>query len=128
MINPITAGDWPVRDVLEVDEEKGRIYFTASGREPGDPYQRRVYRVDIDGQNLTLLSPEAADHTVDGPQESLLERIFGMSRPALLISPDGSVFIDSWSTVSTPDTTVLSSTDHRRTVTPLEKPTPKPLV
>src|SRR3546814_10636817 len=95
MINPITAGDWPVRDVLEVDEEKGRIYFTASGREPGDPYQRRVYRVDIDGQNLTLLSPEAADHTVDGPPESLLARIFGMSRPAPLISPDGSVFIDS---------------------------------
>src|SRR3546814_19059422 len=73
-------------------------------------YQRRVYRVDIDGQNLTLLSPEAADHTVDGPPESLLARIFGMSRPAPLISPDGSVFIDSWSTVSTPGTTVLRST------------------
>src|SRR3546814_20133348 len=83
-------------------------------------YQRRVYRVDIDGQNLTLLSPEAADHTVDGPPESLLARIFGMSRPAPLISPDGSVFIDSWSTVSTPGTTVLRSTDDGRIVTPPE--------
>src|SRR3546814_1185945 len=53
MINPITAGDWPVRDVLEVDEEKGRIYLTASGREPGDPYQRRVYRVDIRSEEHT---------------------------------------------------------------------------
>src|SRR3546814_17165503 len=43
-----------------------------------------------------------------------------MSRPAPLISPDGSVFIDSWSTVSTPGTTVLRSTDDGRIVTPLE--------
>src|SRR3546814_19650370 len=43
-----------------------------------------------------------------------------MSRPAPLISPDGSVFIDSWSTVSTPGTTVLRSTDDGRIVTPFE--------
>lgn len=121
LITPITAGDWPVRDVLGVDEAKGRIYFTASGREPGDPYQRRVYRVDIDGQNLTLLSPEVADHMVDGPPESLLARIFGMARPVSAISPDGSVFIDSWSTVTTPGTTVLRSTDDGRIIAPLEE-------
>jgi dipeptidyl aminopeptidase/acylaminoacyl peptidase len=80
-----------------------------------------VYRVDIDGQNLTLLSPEAADHMVDGPPESLLARIFGMARPASAISPDGSVFIDSWSTVSTPGTTVLRSTDDGRIIAPLEE-------
>jgi dipeptidyl aminopeptidase/acylaminoacyl peptidase len=120
LIYSTTTGDWPVRDVLKIDEDQGRVYFTASGREPGDPYQRRVYRVDLDGQNLTLLSPEVADHTVDGPPEALLARIFGLPRPASAFSPDSSVFVDCWSTISTPSVSVLRSTEDGSIVLPLE--------
>jgi dipeptidyl-peptidase 4 len=120
MINPITSGNWLVRDILTVDERQGRIYFTASGREPGDPYQRRVYRVDLDGKNLTLLSPEAADHTLDGAPASLLARLYGIPVPPSPISPDSTVFVDTWSTVSTPSVSVLRSTEDGSTVLPLE--------
>jgi dipeptidyl aminopeptidase/acylaminoacyl peptidase len=120
LVNSITSGDWLVRDILTVDEARGRVYFTASGREGGNPYQRRVYRVDVDGSNLTLLSPEAADHAVGGAPESLLARVFGMPSPPSAISPDGSVFVDSWSTVSTPSVTVLRSTEDGAIVLPLE--------
>jgi dipeptidyl-peptidase-4 len=120
LINPITAGDWLVRDILKIDEGQGRVYFTASGREGGDPYQRRVYRVDLDGTNLTLLSPEAADHTLDGPPASLLARLYGMPTPPPAISPDSSVFVDTWSTISTPSVSVLRSTEDGVVVLPLE--------
>ncbi|MCW6536904.1 S9 family peptidase [Sphingomonas lycopersici] len=120
LLNPVTTGDWSVRDILRVDERHGRIYFTAAGREGGNPYERRAYRVDLDGRNLMLLSPEVADHTIDGPPESLLARIFGLSSPPSPISPDGSVFIDSWSTASSPGTTVLRSTGNGAIVATLE--------
>jgi dipeptidyl aminopeptidase/acylaminoacyl peptidase len=120
LVNAITSGEWLVRDILRVDEGLGRIYFTGSGREGGDPYQRRVYRVDIDGANLTLLSPEAADHTVDGEPWALLARLYNVPVPPPAISPDGSVFIDTWSTVETPSVSVLRSTADGSVLLPLE--------
>lgn len=121
LLNPITGGDWLVREILKIDEAQGRVYFTASGREPdGDPYQRRVYRVDLDGGHLTLLSPEVADHTLDGPPWPLLGRLFGIPTPLPPISPDSSVFVDSWSTVTTPSETVLRSTEDGTIVLKLE--------
>ncbi|MGH7042740.1 MAG: alpha/beta fold hydrolase [Acetobacteraceae bacterium] len=120
LMNPITGGPWLVRDILKVDEGQGRVYFTASGREGGDPYQRRVYRVDLDGKNLTLLSPEAADHSLEGAATSLLARLYGMHIPSSAISPDGTVFVDTWSTVSKPGVSVLRSTEDGAIVLPLE--------
>lgn len=59
---PITSGDWVVRSVERVDEERGTIDFTANGREPGDPYHLYSYRVRMDGSNLTLLTPGRGTH------------------------------------------------------------------
>lgn len=120
LLNPITSGEWLVRDILKVDEGQGRVYFTASGREGGDPYQRRVYRVDLDGRNLTLLSPEAADHTLDGAPASYVARLFRIAAPPPAISPDSTVFVDTWSTVSMPSVSVLRSTEDGTVVLPLE--------
>ncbi len=120
LINPITGGDWLVRDILKVDEQQGRVYFTASGREGANPYHRRVYRVDLDGENLTLLSPEDADHTLDGAPVSLLARLFGLPIPPSAISPDSTLFVDTWSSVSTPSVSVLRSTEDGAIVLPLE--------
>ena len=63
VIRQITKGEWVVRQVLRVDEEKGIIYFTASGMNPEeDPYLIHYYRVGIDGKNLTCLTPENGTH------------------------------------------------------------------
>ena len=33
-VKPITNGAWYVNDVLYIDKKKGRVIFTASGKEP----------------------------------------------------------------------------------------------
>lgn len=89
----ITQGEWAVHDIRRIDAENRWVYFTASGREPGrhadDAY---LYRVRFDGSGLTLLTPENADHSVR-------------------FSPDGTHFIDTYSTVTMPPVTVLRSAD-----------------
>jgi dipeptidyl aminopeptidase/acylaminoacyl peptidase len=87
--NQITHGDGPVTQVLHVDEKNRVIYFLATGKEKGeDPYFTHYYRVDFDGSHQQLLTPENADH-------------------AITPSPDGSTFVDVYSTRETPETAVL---------------------
>src|SRR5207245_1540501 len=86
--NQITRGTWNVLQVLRVDERNRTIYFTGTGREPGDPYFRHLYSVRMDGSRLTLLTPEDADHDVQ-------------------IAPSGSFFTDVYSTPDVPPTSVL---------------------
>ncbi len=90
--NQITKGPWVVRDILAVDEKNGHIYFTASGREGGNPYYRYLYRVQFDGNDLRLLTPGQADHEV-------------------FLSPDLSCFVDAYSRADLPTVTVLRSMD-----------------
>ena len=53
--NQITKGDWVVRGVVQVDEEKRQIWFSASGMYPGkDPYFLNYYRINFDGSGLTV--------------------------------------------------------------------------
>ena len=84
----ITQGQWIVREVIHVDEENRVVYFTAGGREPGDPYRRRFYRVGLDGKDLRLLDDQDADHQVSA-------------------SKSGRYFVDNYGTVSSPPVTVL---------------------
>jgi dipeptidyl aminopeptidase/acylaminoacyl peptidase len=120
LLNAITSGDWLVRDILYVDELKQRIIFTGSGREPGDPYHRAIYRVNFDGSDLTLLTPEPADHGMDGTPTPLAAKL--MSRPAdSAISPDGALFIDTFSTIDQPPVTWLRSTDDGALLFELER-------
>jgi len=60
----ITSGDWSVLTVQHVDSEAGQIYFTGSNREPGDPYYRYLYRVNLDGTGLVNLTPETGHHEI----------------------------------------------------------------
>lgn len=60
----ITKGEWYVREVLEVDEEKGKIYFTANGVDKDDdPYNIHYYVIDLDGSGMTDLTPGKGTHT-----------------------------------------------------------------
>jgi dipeptidyl-peptidase 4 len=93
--NRITSGPWMVAEVMHVDERGGWIYFTGMNREAGrDPYHRHLYRVRLNGRDLTLLTPEDADHVVT-------------------MSPDGRWFTHTYSTVARPPVTVLRRADGR---------------
>lgn len=64
--NAITSGNYVVKDLIWADEENRQIYFTASEKESGrNPYFTHFYRVDYDGKNLTLLTPENADNKIN---------------------------------------------------------------
>ncbi|MFD1952163.1 DPP IV N-terminal domain-containing protein [Sphingomonas arantia] len=85
----ITSGDWVVRDVIAVDDVKRQIVFSASGMNAGeDPYFRHVYRIGFDGRRLTALTPAKADHDVR-------------------FSPDGSLYVDTYSRVDLPTVSEL---------------------
>src|SRR5262249_30893617 len=100
---------------------RARVFFTASGREPGNPYYRRLYRVNLDGSDLVLLTPDNADHTLDGAPSAVLARIYGLPTPSPHIAPDGSVFVESHSTVAALVSTTLGATADGRGIAKLER-------
>lgn len=101
--NRITSGRGNVQDVLHVDEEARTIWFVGQAREGDrDPYFEQLYRVDFDGSDLTLLTPEPAQHEVS-------------------LSPDAAVFIDSYSTPDTPPVTVMRDARTGSLISELER-------
>ena len=89
--NQITTGEGNVTQVLHVDEANRVLYFLGVGKEKGrDPYFSAFYRVDLDGKNQKLLTPENADH-------------------AITPSPDAEAkyFVDVFSTPTEPQTAVV---------------------
>ena len=62
----ITRGQWPVRHVIKVDEDKRQLWFSAGGMNAGeDPYFQHYYRINLDGTGLTPLTTVAANHRVE---------------------------------------------------------------
>ncbi len=96
--NQITSGNWTVLDVERVDEASRTIWFTAAGREPGNPYFERLYSVKLDGSRLRLLTPDSASHDV-------------------AFSPDGRYFVDSHGTPDTPPVTDLRDAEGNLVLT-----------
>ena len=85
----ITSGDWVVTELVRVDEKERVVYFLAAGREQGqNPYFDHLYRIDLDGKNLKLLTPEDGNHTIK-------------------FAPSGKFFTDSYSKPDVPPVTVL---------------------
>jgi dipeptidyl-peptidase 4 len=92
--NRITSGHWTVTQLLRVDEKARLLYFLADGREPGNPYFTHLYRVGLDGQGLTLLTPEDGNHQVS-------------------FSRSGRYFADTYSKPDVPPVTVLRNSDGK---------------
>jgi dipeptidyl aminopeptidase/acylaminoacyl peptidase len=100
--NQITKGDWVVTQMLKVDEQSRTVYFLAGGREEGrNPYYSNFYKVDFNGRNLKLLTPEDGNHSVS-------------------LSPSGRYFIDSYSKQDAPPVIVLRDANGKVVVN-LEK-------
>jgi dipeptidyl aminopeptidase/acylaminoacyl peptidase len=101
--NQITSGQWVVRGVDRIDEEKRQIWFRASGMHAGkDPYFIHYFRVNFDGTGLTAFTSEDGTHTV-------------------AFSPDDEFYVDTWQRVDLPPETVLKRTSDQQVVMPLEK-------
>ena len=61
----ITKGEYVLRYVDKIDEEKRQIWFRASGRNPKqDPYLIHYYRINFDGGGLTALTEGDGTHEV----------------------------------------------------------------
>jgi dipeptidyl aminopeptidase/acylaminoacyl peptidase len=87
--NKVTTGEGNVTEVLHVDDKARQVHFLAVGKQPGiDPYFESFYRVNFDGSDMKLLTPEPVDHNV---------------KP----SPDGRFFVDVGSTPVQSQTTVV---------------------
>lgn len=97
----VTAGEGNVAEVLRVDEASRTVWFTGTGRTPGlDPYYQQLFKVSLDGGEPVLLTPEPANHTIT-------------------LSPDGTRFVDSWSTPVDPPVAVLRDADSGATIAPI---------
>ncbi len=93
-VRPVTQGKFVVKDILGIDKEKKLIYFTASGKIEGvNPYHNFLYKVDFNGDDLQLLTPEPVNHQV-------------------YLSPDYTYFVDNSSTVTQPTISYLRSTHN----------------
>jgi len=93
LIRQLTAGDYEVSNVEQIDQAAGLVYFTAMGREANrDPYYGHLYRVSLESGEPELLTPEDADHTIT-------------------FSPAGGCFIDSYSTVDEAPVILLRAAD-----------------
>ncbi|MDE5934688.1 MAG: prolyl oligopeptidase family serine peptidase, partial [Muribaculaceae bacterium] len=92
----ITRGEWYVRGVQHVDEQDGRIYFSASGvQKDEDPYLIRYYSIKTDGTDMRDLTPVSGHHSVT-------------------YSPDMKYLVDVWSTVAdAPQAALRSAVDGR---------------
>ena len=97
----LTQGSWPVLEVLQVDAAAGTLYFTAAGKEGGDPYYHYLYRLSLDDGEPELLTPEPAHHVIDW-------------------SDSAEYFVDTYSTPDTPPVAVVRNTAGER-ILPLEE-------
>jgi dipeptidyl aminopeptidase/acylaminoacyl peptidase len=112
--NAITCGEWLARDVLQVDEEGGHLYFTGSGREAGDNvYSVKAYRTRLDGTSIELLTPERGMHVFFLPSPNLAG---GAPEGASSFAPDGKSFIDRIGGVDVLATWVLRAANGRKIV------------
>lgn len=103
VINQITKGNWPVREVVTVNEKQGVILFKASGQNADeDPYFTHYYKVNFDGTGLLDLSPEKMEHQAS-------------------FSPGYDYFTDTYSTVHTAPVSVLRRSSDGKVILNLEK-------
>jgi dipeptidyl aminopeptidase/acylaminoacyl peptidase len=101
--NQITKGNWVVRAIEKVDEEKRQIWFQASGMYPGkDPYFVHYYRINFDGSGLTTYTEADGEHTV-------------------AFSADMKYFVDTWSRVDLAPISELRRTEDKKLIMELEK-------
>lgn len=99
----VTSGQWVVRKVLRVDEEKRQVWFMACGLQTHeDPCQQHLCRVNLDGSGFVQLTQGDGDHRVQ-------------------FSPNNAWFIDTYSRADAVPVTELRWCKDGSKVCELEK-------
>ena len=98
----ITKGDWVVTQLLKVDEKKRKLYFLADDyNKDENPYFTHLFSIDMNGKNLTQLTPEKGNHQIE-------------------LLPSEKYLIDAYSQPDVPPVTTLRGLDGKL-ITTLEK-------
>ncbi|MES2657754.1 MAG: DPP IV N-terminal domain-containing protein [Verrucomicrobiota bacterium] len=100
--NPVTNGNWNVREVMDVNEEKREVLLKVVGVIGQDPYHAHFARVNFDGSGFTRLTESDGTHRIE-------------------FSPDRKFLIDTWSRVDQPQVVELLRADDGKLVTELER-------
>lgn len=90
-IRELTNGDWAVDEVVFVDEGRREVWFL-SGR--GDPREKHLERVSMDGGEIRRMSPEAGTHRA-------------------AVSPKGNHYVLTSSSLDRPPVTTLRDREGR---------------
>ncbi|HEV3470070.1 MAG TPA: S9 family peptidase [Pyrinomonadaceae bacterium] len=90
LVRQVTDGRWEARTLEGVDEREGWVYFR--GTSADDHIAEQVYRVKLDGTQLTRLTRTDGTHRAN-------------------FNPQLTLFLDSWSDVSTPTQVRLHNSD-----------------
>lgn len=89
LINQVTKGEFVVVKMHYIDDKNNKIFFTACGVDKTiDPYLTQLFSINMDGSNMTLLTPEKAYHSIT-------------------ISPDNKTVVDNFSTINSSPQTVI---------------------
>ena len=95
LMNKITTGNFVAGSIIKIDTAAQTLFFTGYGKEEGQhPYYQNLYSVKFDGSGLRHLTPEDANHTIYSSNE-------------------GNYFVDNYSAVDQPTTTVVRDASGR---------------
>ncbi|MBL0739828.1 S9 family peptidase [Chryseolinea lacunae] len=71
-VNPVTSGEWVVREVVHVDEAKRQVIFAASGLDKDqDPYLVQYCVVNLDGTGFRRLTTSNTNHVASFSDDHL---------------------------------------------------------
>lgn len=125
LLRPVTQGEWLVRDLLGLDEERREAFITRGEQDPSiDPYYRQVARVNLDTGELTPLSGSDADHYVVHASDFalVLASYMGVADTSRLrgLSPDRNHYVETIQRIDRPARTVLRNRDGEELMTVAE--------
>jgi dipeptidyl aminopeptidase/acylaminoacyl peptidase len=87
--HPVTSGPWEARTLHRVDEANGWVYLSGTR---DNPIASNLYRAKLDGSSIERLTQAPGDHRVQ-------------------LSPKANLFVDNWSSYTTPAKVNLYRTD-----------------
>jgi len=99
MVRQLTNGNYSVRNIVQVNESRGRLYYMAYGdASKENPYYRYTYSVDLSGENQKRLDTVPAVHRVS-------------------MSPDGGHYVDTYGRVDLAPQMVLKDSKGKAIMT-----------
>ncbi len=86
-VKQLTRGAWEVRELAEVDDAAGRVFYTSDEE---SPFETHLYSVNLNGEDKRRLDSTPGVHRVS-------------------VAPEGSYYLDSYSSQASPPRTTLHS-------------------